>query len=222
MKSANTFIVVLCVLTLYNSCRKDIVQQMHPEKIPLTNEQLTILAECDDTTAFKSNVDLQPLEYLKNCYSCSAIKQVPGLGEISWVGNCQVRIVWDTVLVFSFTTYQPYFEELWRREELFFHITPVDIGAFAIFDNSQWQQNQSLSYGSYNRSTADGDVFDGSWGADSLCNNFFEITRLNLEDKEVEGKFELHLKMKAQGTNGVLYSERINFLNGIFKAEIED
>ena len=219
MKSIIQFIGVLYVLTLWNGCRKDV---MHLETKSSNNERLTILAQCDDTAAFKSSVDLQPLEYLRNCYSCTAIKQVPGLGEMSWIGNCQVRIAWDTVLVFSFTTYQPFFEELLRREELYIQIVPINIGTFAIFDNYQWQQNQSLSFGSYSRSTADGDVSDGFWAIDTLCTNYIEITRLNLEDKEVEGRFEMHLKMKTQGTNGVLYSERINFLNGKFEAEIED
>jgi hypothetical protein len=67
----------------------------------------------------------------------------------------------------------------------------------------------------------DGDVGDGSWTTDTTCVSYIEITRLDLADREIEGKFEIHLKMELQGTHGILYSERINFLNGRFKAEIE-
>lgn len=218
MKLKYQLAIALLGLLVWNGCKVDIEQ-------PLTNEQLTktdvVVTGCDDTTAFKSSVDLQPLEYLRNCYSCTAIKQVPGLGEIPWTGNCEVYIA-DSTLQLRFMTYKPYFEELLLREYLAFDYVPISIGIRPILDYDQWQQNQSLSFGSYARLLDDGDVSDGFWGTDTTCMSYIEITRVDLEDMEVEGRFEIHLRMKEQGTHGILYSERINFLNGRFKAGIED
>lgn len=206
----------------WSNCKKE--HEIIPEKNKKYSEQLplpgAILSGCDDTTAFKSSVDLQPLEYLRDCNVCTAVKQVPGLGEIPWVGNSLVFSPWGTTMEIRFTTYEPYFEELLLREEIAFSSVPVDTGTFTILDNFQWQQNQSLSFGSYSRSLDDGDVADGFWMADTTCTNYIEITRLDLADREIEGRFEIHLKMKTQGTHGILYSERINFLNGKFKAQI--
>lgn len=220
MNSTFPFLVVLMILL--NSCRKDVGFR---QTIPLnTNSKNMVigtdLTGCDDTSAFKSNVDLQPLAFLQNCYSCVTVKAVPGLGEIPWTGNCEVYIA-DSTLQFRFMTYYPYFQELLLREYLAFNYIPMNVGVYPVFDYVNWAQDPEKSFGSYSRSWDDGDVSDGFWGTDTHCTNYIEITRLDLEDWEVEGRFEIHLKMKEQGTNGILYSERINFLNGKFKAEIE-
>lgn len=222
MKPIYRLVTALFIILLWICCKKE---HEIPEINRPVSEQLppagTILTGCDDTTAFKSSVDLQPLEYLQNCYMCTAVKQVPGLGEIPWVGNCQVYIAWDTVLVFRFLSYEPYFEEFLLREDLGLDYVPISVGMHQIFDYANWAIDPKKSFGAYGRLLDDGDVADGFWGTDTTCVNYIEITRLDLEDREIEGKFEIHLKMKSQGTHGILYSERINFLNGKFKSEIE-
>ena len=226
MKLTHQLVIVSLILLAWNGCRKEDEKPTNSETKSLANEQLTttgaILLGCDDTTAFKSSVDLQPLEYLRGCYSCTAVKEVPGLGEIPWVGNCQVYVAWDTVLQFRFLTYEPYFEELLLREDLSFNYVSISVGVHPVYDNYQFQQNPGTTFGYYARLLDDGDVGDAGWTTDTICTNYIEITRLDLEDREIEGKFELHLKMVVQGTHGILYSERINFLNGRFKAEIEN
>lgn len=218
----STYPFILVVLVLLNGCRKDAGPR---QAIPNHVNQATIISGtgitgCDDTSAFKSNVDLQPLAYLQNCYSCTAVKEVPGLGEIPWTGNCEVYIA-DSTLQFRFNTYQPYFDEFLLRESLSFNYIPLHVGVRPVFDYVNWAQDPEKSFGSYSRSLDDGDVSDGLWGTDTNCISYIEITRLDLKDWEVEGRFEIHLIMKEQGTNGILYSERINFLHGKFKAEIE-
>lgn len=216
--------MVTLALLITNGCAKDgeheIVVAKKTGLFEKTEKTEMVMTACDDTTAFKSTVDLESLAILQGCYSCASIKTVPGLGEIPWYGNCEVYIVYDTLLEFRFMTYELYFEEYLKREELSFSYVPLQKGLYAVFDNEQWQQNMGLSFGSYGRSLDDGDVADGFWGVDTTCSNFIEITRLDLGDKEIEGKFEIHLKMKSQGTHGILYSERINFGNGKFKARI--
>lgn len=202
-------------MLLWSNCKKE--NEIH-EKNYLASEQpptnLPPLMGCDDTSTFKNILDLQSLEYLRNCYVCTAVKQVPGLGEIQWKANCMVSIV-DTTLRFGFYTYEPWFEELLPREELSFVFVPMSIGVQPI-DN--WLQNS----GHYVRLWDDGDLISAVWGVDTTCTSYIEIIRLDLEDMEVEGKFEVHLKMIAQfPIGGIYHSERINFFNGRFIAEIE-
>lgn len=209
-------------MLLWSNCKKE--NEIHVKK-HITSEQLhsagAILAVCNDTTAFKSNVDLQPLEYLRGCYFYTALKAVPGLGETAWTGNCQASIT-DTLITFRFTTYEPYFEELYLREELSFHSVPSGIGIYPISDFENWSQNNSLGYAFCDRRVSDGDVISAVWGVDTTCTSYIEIIRLDLEDMEVEGEFEVHLKMIAQfPIGGINHSERINFFNGRFIAEIE-
>jgi hypothetical protein len=222
MKSTYQLAIVSFVLLLWSACRND---DEWPIK-PLANEQVAAtelnLMGCDDTSAFKSIVDLQPLVYLQNCYSCTAIKQVPGLGEIPWEGNCGAAIIWDTVLLFGFGTKELHFGQFLDRERGLISTVPISVGTYQVFDGADWAVDPSKSFASYSRVLDDGDVGDGHWGVDTSCTNYIEITRLDLEDKEIEGRFELHLKMKTQGSHGILYSERINFLNGRFRAEIFD
>jgi len=222
MKAIYRLFTTFFIILFWISCKKEHeIPKINPpasELLPLTG---TILTGCDDTTAFKSSVDLQPLDFLKSCYLCTAIKQVPGLGEIPWVGNCYVRATEDTVLHFEFLTYEPYFEELLLREIIIFSEVPINIGFHQILNHATWAADPSKSYGGYARLLDDGDVLDAYWGTDTTCVSYIEITRLDLEDREVEGKFEIHLKMVSQGKHGILYSERINFLNGRFKAEIK-
>lgn len=114
MNSIYPYIIV--ILILITGCRKDIGLE---KSIPLNahstiHEETSPFMGCGDTSAFKNIIDLQPLAYLKNCYSCTAIKEVPGLGEVSWTGNCEVYMA-DSLLEFRFSTYQPFFNELLFR-----------------------------------------------------------------------------------------------------------
>lgn len=176
---------------------------------------------CDDSTAFQSPVDLLPLEYLKGCYAYTAIKQVPGLGEAPWVGNCEVYVA-DSTLQLRFKTYKVYFGEFLPQEILTFDYIAPNVGIHPVYRYDDWAQDPDKGFGAYSRLLDDGDVADGFWETDTTCTNYIEITRLDWATEEVEGKFELHLKMTTQGTHGILYSERINFLTGRFQAEIEN
>ncbi len=222
MNSTYTFIIAILGLLIWNGCRKDIgaEQAILAPANPATTLAGDDVNICDDTAAFKSMVDLQPLAHLQSCYSCAAVKKVLGLGEIPWKGNCEVYIA-DSTLQLRFMTYYPYFDELLLREYLAVSYIPLHIGIYPIFNHTDWLQDPEKSFGTYSRMLDDGDVSDGFWGTDTNCSSYLEITRLDLEDREVEGRFEIHLKLKTQGTAGILYSERINFLNGRFKADIE-
>ncbi len=201
-------------MLLWSNCKKEYAI---PEKNYLASEQpptnLPLPLGCDDTSAFKNILDLQPFEYLRNCYLCTAVKQVPGLGEIPWKANCMVSIV-DTTFRLGFYTYEPWFGELLPREELSFVFVPMSIGVQPI-DN--WLQNS----GHYIRLWDDGDLIGAGWETDTTCTSYIELTRIDLEDAEIEGEFEIHLILKYPDLTGILHSERINFLNGKFVAEIE-
>lgn len=215
MKFSCQLIGLLFLSLLYSACKKEPeIPGWHHGASEQALTEMQIQTGCDDTSAFKSTVDLQPLEYLKNCYSCTAIKQVPGLGEIPWKANCMVRIV-GAKLRLWFYTYEPWFEELLPREQLAFVDVPIDLGIHFVGNIIP------LSRGYYTRLWDDGDVVGAGWETDTTCTSYINLTRIDLDNEEIEGEFEIHLTLKYPDPTGILHSERINFLNGRFNAEIE-
>ncbi len=103
---------------------------------------------------------------------------------------------------------------------MFCGYVPASVGYHPVYDSYHYQQNPGTTFGFYSRLLDDGDVLDGAWDIDTSCLNFIEIKQLDLDCMEVRGDFELHLKMVQQGQIGILYSERINFVNGKLEARI--
>ncbi len=198
----------------FSNCKKEGKIFDQPEIEPTTT------IGCEDTTFFMSNVDLEPLAFLYNCYLVTATKEVPGLGSIPWTGNIFVNISEDKFQFYT-GTYQDSIDWL-IREDLFCGYVPISTGIHPVYDGYHYQQNIGTTFGGYARSLDDGDVADGYWNIDTTCVNYIEITQLDLQNKEVRGNFEFHLKMQTQGQAGILYSERINFINGKFKARIHE
>jgi hypothetical protein len=173
----------------------------------LTGEAV-MLPICDDTTAFKSQADLEPLSYLKDRFLCHATKEVPGLGSIPWTANTRSNIQ-NGKLRINVHTALPYFDFMLLREILVYSNVPMELGIHHL-------------YGGYARFGSDGDVGDGAWVSDGLCPSFIEIEQIDLECREVRGNFEMHLIMIEPGQFGIDYSERINFLNGKFETRIHN
>jgi hypothetical protein len=224
MKSRLNILLLALLLVASSRCTKEEANEESSSNNFFITEDTAIaesmLTVCDDTSAFKSSLDLVPLTYLRNCNTATAVKEVPGLGEIDWVGNSRGFLSNDNSLHIRAMAYKFISGYFLERESATFSNIPLQEGMHEVFHYFQWQQNQSLAHGSYARSLAGGDVLDGFWHMDTLCNNYIEITRLDLESREVEGRFEMHLKMADQSTNGFLYSDRIVFKNGKFKASI--
>jgi hypothetical protein len=221
MKNAKLLTLAIIFISFPN-CQKEEQHSLESEVLLNSNPDIQpaiIPLVCDDVTAFKSSVDLEPLVFLQDCFSCTATKEVPGLGSISWVSNGIVRSL-DDKLYLNFQKSEQNFELLFRRETLNLNDVPMSIGTYVVHDNFFWQQNMEGPHGGYYRLLDDGDVLDAGWSIDTTCLSFIEITQLDLECKEVRGKFEVHLQMVQQGQAGTLYSERINFLNGEFYARI--
>jgi hypothetical protein len=174
----------------------------------------------DDEDFFASTVDLERLAFLTDSFLCTAIKEVPGLGTIPWTANCEVYVA-DTSLEFRFNTYQDTINK-GIRETVACSYVPIQEGRFRIGILDKYTQPIVFNtYAVYARSLDDGDVADGFWIIDTTQTNYIEITELDLINKRVTGKFDLHFRMKTQGSHGVLYSERINFKSGDFRARIE-
>jgi hypothetical protein len=172
----------------------------------------------NDPVYFKSLVDLEPLTFLPDSFLCTATKEVPGLGSIPWTANGEAYLG-TSDLNFRFWTYQDTIN-LGIREELFVGHLPIRTGKSVIHGSDYFQQNVGTPLGVYSRSLDDGDVADGFWTVDETKLNFIEITHIDLDKKQVEGRFDLYFLMKEQGTHGILYSEQINFKGGSFTARI--
>ena len=204
MNLANTFSFIL-LLFILPGCLKEQEEALQPVKA--VQSELSLMATCDDTSAFKSDFDLQQLYYLKDCYLATATKEVPGLGSIPWTANCYAFSN-GTNLGINLTTYLPWFSQMYTREGISFSGAGIDVGYYPI------------NGGNYIRLLSDGDVGDAYWKMDTLCNNFIEITQIDWECKEVKGNFEIHFIMTEQGQI-YSYSERINFINGKFESRIK-
>ena len=142
------------------------------------------------------------------------------MGTIPWTANCEVYVA-DTSLEFRFNTYQDTINK-GIRETVACSYVPIQEGRFRIGILDKYTQPIVFNtYAVYARSLDDGDVADGFWIIDTTQTNYIEITELDLINKRVTGKFDLYFRMKTQGSHGVLYSERINFKSGDFRARIE-
>jgi hypothetical protein len=194
------FILLGCLVAFCQNCKK--------EKEPK-----------NDPVYFKSLVDLEPLTFLPDSFLCTATKEVPGLGSIPWTANCEVYIA-DNTLQFRFRTMQDTITK-GIREHLYCDYVPIvqDYYIVGTFD-AYAQPPVYNTFATYGRSLDDGDVADGFWTVDETKLNFIEITHLDLDKKQVRGRFDLYFLMKEQGTHGILYSEQINFKSGSFTARI--
>lgn len=218
MRKIKSLLIITSLGSLLG-CQKDIQDNFRP--IATTDSDTHyLLPSCDDTTAFKSELDLVQLDWLQDCDACSSIKEVPGLGFISWNANTRA-LMNDNKISLFFNTYYPYMNLMLQREELYLSNIPSSAGLYPLFDDFHYLQNMNDGYGLYYRAISDGDVSDGYWDIDTLCSSFIEITQVDLECMEIRGKFEVHLKM-VEPSEFYQYSERINFINGKFEARIRE
>jgi hypothetical protein len=216
----NIKIIVIFSALLLFYCQKDDIKNGLPDQvtnIPIDSSQF--FYSCNDLATIKSQVDLKVLNYIDACYLCYSTKSVPGLGSINWISNT-LGYNFDSIIKLEFKTYYKNFNQYYSRERIGF-ITPQKLGKYKIYDTYRNAQNELVPYASYIRTISDGDVVDGVWLVDTLCQNFLNITQFNKEDKYISGDFELHLvKKKGDAGSGIIYSDRINFLNGKFQANI--
>lgn len=145
--------------------------------------------------------------------TCTATKEVLGLGEVGWVANC-LPGTWADKITIGFITYEDT-TDLYIRERLIFSYIPIAVGSYSI--NPVDTNNPRCSY---SRSLSDGDVLNALWEIDTEENNYIEITKLDSNTHLVSGKFDVYFKIKVQGSFGYVHSERINFKSGSFTAKI--
>jgi hypothetical protein len=165
----------------------------------------------NDPVYFKSLVDLEPLTFLPDSFLCTATKEVPGLGVISWVANCSA-IMKNNKFSIGFITYEDSVD-LYVRERLTISNIPALKGLY-----QSKPLDSSSVFSSYSRWLSDGDVLNASWEINAEKNNYIDITKLDKENRIVGGKFDIHFIMTVQGSFGYLHSEEINFKSGTFTA----
>jgi len=184
---------------------------------PIDSSQF--LYGCNDLATIKSQVDLKALSYIDACYLCYSTKSVPGFGSINWISNT-LGYNFDSIIKLEFKTYFKNINQYYLRERIGF-ILPQKLGNYTISNTIRNTKNELNPFASYVRTIDDGDVVDGVWQVDTFCQNFLNITQFNKEDKYISGEFELHLvKKKGDAGSGIIYSDRINFINGKFQANI--
>jgi hypothetical protein len=169
----------------------------------------------------KNPIDLEPLAYLPDSLLCTATKEVPGLGAIKWIANCEAQIVNNTLDVFVKTMADTIDKGI--RERLSIGSIPSKKGRYYL---KVWNADAIPivihPFSTYARLLDDGDVSDGFWETDDSESNFIEITKIDLEKRVVEGTFDVYFLVKTPGSHGTRYSEQINFKSGAFRARIKE
>jgi hypothetical protein len=157
-------------------------------------------------------VDLEPLAYLPDSLMCTATKEVPGLGAITWKAN-YLSALKDGNIILTFITYDNLLE-LNIREVLGIQRIPKKIGSYSIEPFEK-----GVVYSGYETRLADGDVVNAGWDINTLKKNYIDITAIDTITGVFEGKFDVYFKMTNQGIDGNMHSEYINFKNGNFRAK---
>ncbi len=171
-----------------------------------------VLSNCKKDDSFKTAVDLEPLAYLPDSLLCTATKEVPGLGTITWKAN-YISALKDGKIVLTLITYDNLFE-LNIREVLGIQRIPKKIGNYSIEPFEK-----GVVFAGYGTRLADGDVVNAGWGINTFKKNYIQITAIDTTTGIFEGKFDIYFKMSNQGTASNMHSEYINFKNGNFRAK---
>lgn len=158
---------------------------------------------------FATDVDLETLYFHPDSFLCSATKEIPGFGSMSWTANCAAGKKEDKFGI-GFITYESE-ANLYARERLTIGNIPAHTGLYELEPIEL-----GLVGGSFSRWVADGDVLNASWNIDQEQNNTIEIIEINEEARIIRGKFDVHFIMTQQGSFGLVHSEKINFKNGSF------
>jgi len=171
-----------------------------------------VFSNCKKDDSFKTAVDLAPLAYLPDSLLCTATKEVPGLGAITWKANCLSGLVEDKIIL-TFVTYDDSLE-LNIRERLVLGRIPKKTGNYSIepiiYDEL---------FSTYSTWLSDGDVLNAGWNSNDEKQNYIEITAIDTITGIFEGKFDIYFKMSNQGIASNMHSEYINFKNGNFRAK---
>jgi hypothetical protein len=174
---------------------------------------LAIIAfsNCKKDDSFKTAVDLEPLAYLPDSLLCTATKEVPGLGAITWKANC-LSAIRENKIILTFITYDDSVE-LNIRERLSIGRIPQKTGNYTIIPLG----NDNI-FSNYSTWLADGDVLNAGWDINTLKKNYIDITAIDTITRVFTGKFDVYFKMTNQGIPSSMHSEYINFKNGNFRA----
>jgi hypothetical protein len=172
---------------------------------------LLFLQNCrkEDSDFFATKDDLVPLYFLSDTFTCTAKKEVPGLGSIDWTSNI-IATQWKEKLFFTFITFESA-ENPYIRERLSFSNIPPQKG---VHELGSVAMRPSCSY---SRWLGDGDLLHAGWKLDTTKENWLEVVQLDTVARMVRGKFDVHLIIHEQGGLGILHSERINFKKGNFE-----
>lgn len=173
---------------------------------------IIVFSNCKKDDSFKTAVDLEPLAYLPDSLLCTATKEVPGLGAITWKANC-LSAIRENKIILTFITYDDSVE-LNIRERLTIGRIPQETGNYTI--GPPGNDNIFSTYGTW---LADGDVLNASWYFNEQKQNYIKITSIDTITGVFTGKFDVYFKMTNQGIDGFTHSENINFKNGDFRAK---
>lgn len=213
----NKFLYCLATLLLLFSCKKncDILPPLDECSL---NDLKIIDATCFDLKKYVIRNDSGAL-----FGHATAIKSVPGKGEIAWISNNVIRQVNGVHYLFlsNFLDTSWVGLEYWafRRENIIITFNVNSETQQIIADENSYEADTSIHYGIY-RLYFD-DFPGGTWNIDLNKKSYLMITSFDEANKIVEGEFDLHFVLLGPSSvPGVVLSDSIHFRCGHFRAKV--
>lgn len=152
----------------------------------------------------------------------TAIKSVPGKGEVRWVANNKIENVNNQYYLFM----PNYGDTTWRhleywaylREDIGIKFNPFILGRQQVRNEQAYLADSTLNYSAYYKHHDD--FTEAYWKISGRGENYISVNRINHENKIIEGEFDLNFILTNQNSVYGPYSDEIRFRWGKFKAKI--
>lgn len=156
-------------------------------------------------------------ELVLKCETCFVNMYING---ISWEADKLSASIYEgkyvSLLAFGFDSFGQ------NRETVSFRNGPMESGIFKIVDNRAPSKEEDEIYGDFSTSLSDGDVAGASYDIVPTEDNLFQIGYLNLEEKIVEGQFQMTLVKDFDPDPSLGFPDTVRITRGIFRADIRE
>ena len=156
----------------------------------------------------------------------SAIKTVPGKGEIVWTANNRATYYGNDNYFLSLANYSDTAWvdlEYWAflREVILIKFNPNIHGFQQVQPKSAYDQDTTLLYANYYKNADD--IREATWDINDSQVSYISVSNYDTLTQIVEGEFDLYFELTSQGGDGAKhYAPKVRFKCGKFRARINE
>lgn len=152
----------------------------------------------------------------------TAIKSVPGKGEINWIANDRIGNVNNQYYLFmpNYGDTAWHNLEFWAylREGIGIKFDPFTLEQQQVLDENAYLADSTVNYSYYKKQHDD--IVEAGWKINTQEENYITVNSIDREKNIIEGEFDLHFSLIGQNHVDGPYAETIRFRCGKFKAKI--